>query len=49
LVDAEAGIPRVDGFSESVEFLEGDFPSAGEDVQGEFAQWAELLRVVVGG
>ena len=43
------GRPGVDGFSKSVEFLEGDFPSAGEDVRGEFAPVGRVVEVVVGG
>ena len=29
---------------EGTKFFEGDFPSVGEDVQGEFIPCAELLR-----
>jgi len=41
------GGPWVNGFPARVEFFEGDFPSAGEDIRGEFIPMRQVVEVIV--
>ena len=43
------GASAVDDLAKSVEFLQGDFPTAGEDVGGELSPVCGCGEVIVGG